>query len=183
MIRPPSRPAAVSAVRIVRGAVRRGLWVSSLISPALSKPIITYAAVNEPTSSAPRSPPSRLPVVWKVMLGVRFEWVRRRTTIRIAPMISAVTPTRLITDITRLSRMFTRVVRTSRITPRTAALAAPSGEVGAGSPPTSWKPDQIAGRTICRASAAAATTTIWPITMIQPANQPKVAFERRDDHW
>jgi hypothetical protein len=49
--------------------------------------------------------------------------------------------------------------------------------------PTSWKPDQIAGSTIWRARAAAATTTIWPITMIQPANQPKVALERRDDHW
>lgn len=167
----------------MRGAVRRGAWVSSLISPALSKPIITYAAANEPTSSAPNRPLCAPPVVWKVMLGVRSEWVSRSTMIRTAPMISAVTPTRLIRDITRLSRMFTTVVRTSRITPRSAALAAPSAEVTAGSVPTSWKPDQIAGSTICRASAAAATTTTCPITMIQPANQPKAGVERRDDHW
>lgn len=123
------------------------------------------------------------PAVWKVMPGERSEWVRRRTTIRIAPMISAVTPTRLITDSTRLSRMFTNVVRASRITPSTAALAAPVAVVGAGSPPTIWKPGQMAGITICSASAAAATTTICPITMIQPANQPKVGFDSRDDHW
>lgn len=169
-------------MRIVRGAVRRGLWVSSLISPALSKPIITYAAMNEPTISAPSSPVPPAPV-WKVMPGERSEWVSSSTMMRTAPMISAVTPIRLTRDITRLSRTLTRVVRTSRTTPSTAALAAPSGLVGAGSSPTSWKPDQIAGSTICSASAAAATTTTCPITMIQPANQPKERFDRREDHW
>lgn len=74
-------------------------------------------------------------------------------------MISAVTPIRLTADMTRLSSTFTAVVSASRTRARRAALAAPVAVVGAGSPPTSWNPDQIGGRTTCSASAAAATTT------------------------
>ncbi|MBT1096111.1 hypothetical protein KJZ88_31995 [Streptomyces sp. Tu102] len=74
-------------------------------------------------------------------------------------------------------------MRSSRITPSSAALAAPSAEAGAGSVPISWKPYQSAGSTISSVGPATATTTISPITMIRPANQPKMTFDRRDDDW
>ncbi len=102
---------------------------------------------------------------------------------RAAPMISAVTPILLTADMTLLSSRFTVVVRARSTTASSAALAAPVAVVGAGSPPTSWKPDQIAGSTTWSASAAAATTTICPITMIQPANQPNAGVLSRVDHW
>ena len=52
------------------------------------------------------------------------------------------------------------MVSTSRAIPSTAAFAAPSDDTGEVSVPMNWKPDQTAGSTTCRASAAAATTTI-----------------------
>lgn len=61
---------------------------------------------------------------------------------RTAPMISAVTPIRLTADMTLLSRRLTVVVRARSTTASSAALAAPVAVVGAGSPPTSWNPDQ-----------------------------------------
>ena len=52
-----------------------------------------------------------------------------------------------------------------------------------GSVPTSWKPDQTAGSTTCRAIAAAAKVMICAITIVQPANHPTTAPPRRRDHW
>jgi hypothetical protein len=115
--------------------------------------------------------------------GVRSECVKSSMMISSAPAISAVTPTRLTSDITLLSRRLTAVVSTSSAMPSTAALAAPSEETGEVSVPISWKPDHTGGSTTCSASAAADTTTICPSTMIQPAYQPKTALLSRLDHW
>ena len=69
------------------------------------------------------------------------------------------------------------------IRPSTIALVAPLTVVIAGSPPTSWKPLQIAGSTACIAMAAAATVTIWAMIIVQPANQPTMWPPSRRDHW
>ena len=52
------------------------------------------------------------------------------------------------------------------------AFVAPVRLVIDGSPPTIWKPLQIAGSTACIAIAAAATVTICAMIIVQPANQP-----------
>ena len=51
------------------------------------------------------------------------------------------------------------------------------------SPPTSWKPLQIAGSTACMAIAAAATVTIWAMSIVQPANQPHMCAAEPAGHW
>ena len=63
------------------------------------------------------------------------------------------------------------------------ALVAPLRLAIEGSPPTIWKPDQIAGSTACMAIAAADTVTIWAMIMVQPANQPITSPPRRRAHW
>src|SRR5690242_15038653 len=99
------------------------------------------------------------------------------------PISSSVTPAELITDISRTPITLMTVVKNSTTTPRSTAFAAPSAETGDESVPINWKPDQIGGSTICIAIAATAVVTICAMIMIQPANQPTVAFESRLDHW
>ena len=72
---------------------------------------------------------------------------------------------------------------TSSTDPSSTALAAPEGEVRAGSSPMIWKPDQMLGSTTCRAMAAAEAVTIWARIMNQPPNQPTISPPIRRDHW
>ena len=74
------------------------------------------------------------------------------------------------------------VTTTSRIDPRSTALAAPLVLVRVGSSPMSWKPVHTVGNTTCRAMAAAAAVTIWAIIMNQPPNQPITSPPIRRDH-
>ena len=102
---------------------------------------------------------------------------------RVTPINSAVTPTELTTAITRTATELIVVVMVSRIRPSTMALVAPVTVLIAGSPPTIWKPLQIAGSTACMAIAAAATVITWAMIMVQPANQPTTSPASRRDHW
>ena len=84
------------------------------------------------------------------------------------------TPALLMTAISRIPMMLTVVVTASRMQPSSTAFCAPLDDVGEGSPPRSWKPDQMDGSTACSAMAAAATVRICPMIMTQPVNQPNV---------
>jgi hypothetical protein len=104
----------------------------------------------------------------------------------ITARISTMTPMLVAAAMCRIPAMFTIVVTTRRITPSRTAFWAPVAEVSeesAPDPPTSWKPDQILGRTAWIAIAAAATVRIWPMTMTQPVNQPATVPANRLDHW
>ena len=85
--------------------------------------------------------------------------------------------------ISRIPMMLIAVVTASRMQPSSTAFCAPLADVGEGSPPRSWKPDQMDGSTACSAMAAAATVRICPMIMTQPVNQPNVCPASRDDHW
>ncbi len=91
---------------------------------------------------------------------------------RQTPMISQVTPTAFTMAMILTAIELINVVATSTITPSRMAFVAPVIVEIAGSPPTSWKPDQIAGSTACMAIAAADTVTICARIIVQPANQP-----------
>ena len=62
--------------------------------------------------------------------------------------------------ISRIPMMLIAVVTASKMTPSSTAFRAPVTEVGEGSPPRIWKPDQMDGSTACSAMAAAATVRI-----------------------
>ena len=116
----------------------------------------------------------------------RSEWKNSAVTSATTPRISIATAAEVTTAIRRTPMTLIAVVSASTIRPRTTAFWAPvglSGDESAPDPPTSWKPVQIAGSTACIAIAAVATVRIWPMTMIQPVNQPKSVPARRLDHW
>ena len=96
---------------IVRGVVARGLCVSSDSSPALSKPTMTYAAINAEMSSG-TTYPVVLPrfVVCRTTDGPRSALVVNNTMISTTPMISQVTPTELTTAVIRTLVAFSSVV-------------------------------------------------------------------------
>ena len=71
------------------------------------------------------------------------------------------------------------VVMMIRIVPRRTAF----GVVLARASSKNWKPDQIGGRTMCQAMATAATVTIDPTSMVQPAIQGPAWLPTFFDHW
>lgn len=126
---------------------------------------------------APGTPVSR------TTCGPRTAWVKNMPITATTPTISQVTPMLLIRDIQFTPMLLMIVVSTSSTDPSRTALAAPDEEVSDGSSPMIWNPLQTAGRTTCRAIAAAAAVTICARIMNQPANQPTTSPPIRRDHW
>ena len=82
---------------IARGAVRRGSFVSSESSAALSNPYITYAAMSIDARNGQTLGPSPCtPLVRNTTAGPRMTCVNRMTSTTTTPMISIVTPVRVI---------------------------------------------------------------------------------------
>jgi hypothetical protein len=122
-------------------------------------------------------------LVASTMPGPRTEVENKAMIKSTTPISSAVTPTAFTTAITRTATELITVVMISSSRPSTMALVAPLRLAIEGSPPTIWKPDQMAGRTACMAIAAAATVTICAMIMVQPANQPTTWPPSRRAHW
>ncbi len=185
IISPPPMPEMMSAERMVRGAVLRGFLVSSDSSPAELKPTITYAAIKPETRKAPTAPRSEVvtTLTSATTSGPRCAAENNARMTAATPTISQVTPMEFTWDISFTPRQLITVVSTRRMAPRMTALAAPVGDVNAGSPPTSWKPSHNCGSTTWSAIAAAAAVMTWAIDMNQPANQPTTSPPIRRDHW
>src|SRR6185437_7850155 len=123
------------------------------------------------------------PVEWTSTDGSRLACANSVITIAMTPRISRTTPALLMIAISRIPMMLITVVTVSKMTPSSTAFRAPLTDVGEGSPPRTWKPDQIDGSTAWSAMAAAATVRTCPMIMTQPGNQPNVCPASRDDHW
>lgn len=91
------------------------------------------------------------------------------------PISSAITPTLLMRDISRTPKALIAVVKRMVTDPRMMAFLAGSS--------TTWNPDHTWGRITCIAIATAATVTMEPIIIVQPAIQATPRLLTCFDHW
>ncbi len=100
------------------------------------------------------------PVSITACTGLRSAVKNIAAMISTTPMISIVTPVTVMRAMNRTPAALMIVHSTMVMLPRMMPLVAPSTDSGSMSVPTSWKPLQIGGSTVCMAMASAAMLTM-----------------------